>query len=58
MTEEIELDVEDVILEKVPASEYASRKYDNHLVHLIGKDDKTSIEVSEAEFLHLKGVLE
>ena len=32
MTEEIELDVEDVILEKVPASEYTSRKYDNHQI--------------------------
>jgi len=58
MSDEIELEVEDVILEKVPASEYASRKYDNHLVHFIGKDDKTVLEVSEAEFLHLKGVLE
>lgn len=55
---EIELEVEEIFLERVPAEEYSSRKYDNFLLHLVGKDDKTQVELSEAEFLHLRGVLE
>ena len=57
MSEREELEVDEVVLEKVPASEYTSRKNDNHLVHFTGEDDETFIQVSKAVYNHLKGVL-
>lgn len=58
VTEEIELEFEEIFLERVPAEEYKSKKYDSFFLHLVGKGEKSKIEISESQFLRLKGVLE
>ena len=58
MTEKIELDLEDVELEHIPAEEFNSRKDDAFRLRLRGQEDSTWIDISKAEYFHLKGVLE